>query len=194
VLLKNKSTDQTHLIFGFKGSPLGSPSRYAEAVLAAILGGGMSSRLFTEVREKRGLAYSVKTTPDHALDNGYFASYAGVKTEAVDEAIKIIKEEHYLLANGKKPISKKELVRSKEYIKGHLALSLEDSKELGDFFALEELMLRESKTPEEVYREIDKVSQADILEVARKFFKPERLNLAIIGPFKDKSRFEKLLN
>ncbi len=84
VLLKNKSTDQTHLIFGFKGSPLGSPSRYAEAVLAAILGGGMSSRLFTEVREKRGLAYSVKTTPDHALDNGYFASYAGVKTEAVD--------------------------------------------------------------------------------------------------------------
>ncbi len=75
-----------------------------------------------------------------------------------------------------------------------MALSLEDSKELGDFFALEELMLRESKTPEEVYREIDKVSQADILEVARKFFKPERLNLAIIGPFKDKSRFEKLLN
>ena len=194
VLIKNKNTDQTHLILGFKGTAMGEPTRYAEALLAAILGGGMSSRLFTEIREKRGLAYSVRTTPDHTLDNGYFATYAGVKTEKVEEAVKVILDEHYKIVSSKLPISKEELSRAREYLKGRLALSLEDSKELGDFFALEELMLNETRTPKEVYESIDKVKVQDITSFAKKIFKPERLNLAIIGPFKEKGKFEKLLN
>jgi predicted Zn-dependent peptidase len=193
VVVSKKDTDQTHLILGFKGKPMGDRTRYAEAVLSTILGGGMSSRLFIEVRERRGLAYSVKTFSEHVMDNGYFATYAGVKTAKVNRAISVMLEQHYKLANGKLKIGDRELTKAKEYLKGHLALSLEDTKEAGDFFALEELLLGKTKTPEEVYKAVDAVTISDVLAIAGQLFRPERLNLAIIGPFEGKEKFEKLL-
>jgi predicted Zn-dependent peptidase len=153
----------------------------------------MSSRLFIEVRERRGLAYSVKTFSEHVMDNGYFATYAGVKTAKVNRAISVMLEQHYKLADGKLKIGDRELTKAKEYLKGHLALSLEDTKEAGDFFALEELLLGKTKTPEEVYKAVDAVTISDVLAIAGQLFRPERLNLAIIGPFEGKEKFEKLL-
>lgn len=194
VILHSKKKDQAHLVLGFLGNPKGHPDRFAESLLAAILGGGMSSRLFLSVREKRGLAYAIKTSTDHYKDTGYLATYAGVDVKRIDEAIKVMLNEHYkLITNHKSLITTSELSKAKEFIKGHLALSLEDTREVNQFFGVEELALGKVLTPEEVFRKIDRVEVKDVIRVARDFFKPERLNLAIIGPYKDQKRFEKLL-
>lgn len=193
VLLCSKNNEQAHLILGFLGGQMGNKDRFIESVLSVILGQGMSSRLFTEVREKRGLAYSVKTTVDRYTDAGYIGTYAGVDTKRIDEAIKVILDEHYELAFNKNIISENELKKAKEYIKGHLALSLENTGAVGSFFGIGELLLGKIETPEDVFKGIDKVTIDDVLRVAKKFFVPERLNLAIIGPYKDQERFEKLI-
>ncbi len=195
VLLSAKKKDQAHLILGFLGNPRGHKDRFAESLLAAILGGGMSSRLFLEVREKRGLAYAIKTNTDHYKDTGYLATYAGVDIKRVDEAIKVILNEHYkLTTNSRSLVSKSEFLKAKEFTKGHLALSLEDTHEVNNFFGIEELILEKILTPEEVFEKIDKVRVEDVLRVAKEFFKPERLNLAIIGPYKNQERFERLIS
>ena len=192
-ILRSKKTDQAHLILGFRGDPFGSRDRYAESILSIILGGGMSSRLFIEVRERRGLAYAVKTSSEHYLDNGYFGTYAGVKTEKIDEAIKVILDQYYGLSKRKLPIGKKEFKKAKEYLKGHLALGLEDTKGINGFFGLEELMLGKIKTPEDVYKAVDEVKLDEVYDLAERFFKPEGLNLAVIGPYNNLKKFEKLL-
>ena len=153
----------------------------------------MSSRLFTEVRERRGLAYSVRCSVDHYMDTGEFASYAGVDVLKAEEAISVMLEEHYKIANDKYQISNKELKKAKEYIKGHIALSLEDTKDINSLFGESELMLGKVETPEEIFKGIDKVTVDDVYELAKRLFVPEKLNLAIIGPYKSSSRFEKLL-
>lgn len=186
VVIKNKKTDQAHLIIGFKGEAYGSESRYVEAVLATILGGGMSSRMFIEVREKRGLAYSVKTSSDHASDMGSFFTYAGVPPEKIKEAASVILDEYYGLKDKVKKINKKELEKAKEYLKGHLALSLESTKAASDFFALEELYLEHPRLPEDVFRAIDKVKASEVYELASKIFCQDRLNIAVIGPYNER--------
>jgi predicted Zn-dependent peptidase len=193
VFFKKQPTDQAHLVMGFKGNPIGSKSRFAEALLMTILAGGPSSRVVQEIREKRGLAYAVASTPDHRLDNGYVAIYSGLKTQKTKEAIEVMLDQCYGLANLQYKIGNEELHKAKEYVKGHLALSLEDTSSANEFFGLKELMLGEIETPDQVYREIDKVKIEEIYALAQELFKPQRLNLAIIGPFDDKKRFEKLL-
>ncbi len=193
VKLVSKKNEQAHLIMGFVSYERGHKRRHIEAVLAAILGGGMSSRLFTEVREKRGLAYSVRTTTDHYLDTGVFNSYAGVDVKKVDEAISVMLEQHYAIANSQLIIDNSELQRAKEYIKGHLALSLEDTKNVNYFFGEEELFLGKIETPDEIFKKIDGVTVQDVVNLAKELFVPERLNLAIIGPYKEAARFQKLL-
>ncbi len=192
-LLYSKKKEQAHFILGFLGNPMGSKDRFIESVLAAILGQGASSRLFIEVREKRGLAYAVKTSASHYLDAGYLETYVGADVKRVDEAIKVVLNEHYNLAAGKSKISAKELAKAKEYIKGHLALSLENTGMVSIFFGIKELLLNKVETPEGVFKGIDKVTVNDVIRVAKEFFVPERLNLAIIGPYKSQTRFEKLI-
>lgn len=193
VLLKTRKDGQVNMILGFRGYPLGHENRFTEAVLASILGMGMSSRLFIEIRERRGLAYSVHTSSEHYVDTGYFATYAGVDPKKAEETVKVMLKEHYGIANGKLPISDKELKKAKEFLKGHLALSLENTKSVNHFFGERQLLLDKIETPEEIFAEIDKVTTGDIVGVAREMFKPEKLNLALIGPYKDQKRFEKLL-
>lgn len=193
VLLKTQKKEQGHLILGFLGNKRGESNRYAESVLVSLLGGGMSSRLFTEIREKRGLAYSVRSSKENYEDTGYIETYAGVEIGKIDEAIKVILDECYGLRDGRLPITKEELTKAKEYLKGHLALSLEDTRSINHFLGEEELILGKSRTAEEVYEGVNKVTIDDVLAVAKECFVPERLNLAIVGPYDDQSHFEKLL-
>lgn len=191
--LYSKQIEQAHFIVGFPAAPMGSEDRYKDSVLTTILGGGMSSRLFTEVREKRGLAYSVRADMDRFLDTGYFAVYAGVDPAKCEEAVKIIQKELYKLSEGKSKVGRQELDKAKEFLKGHLALSLEDTRDVSDFFAHEYLMLGRSRSPEEVFDMVDKVTSNDLTTSAQKIFNPKMANLCIIGPYKDVTRFEKLL-
>ena len=192
--LKKKKTEQVHLALGVLGSSLLSPDRYPLAVLAAILGGGGSSRLFNEIRDKRGLAYYVRTFPQHYLDNGAFTTYSGLNKDKISEAIKVILEEHRILKENASTIGKDELIKGKEMLKGHLVLELEDSRSVAAFYGEQEILEDKIETPLEVLKKIDQVSSDQLHEMANKYFLNNHLNLAIIGDFEDISSFEKLLS
>jgi predicted Zn-dependent peptidase len=194
IALKIRKTEQTNLIIGFPGKKHSEPSRYAEGLMGVILGAGMSSRLFREVRERRGLAYSVNASSSHYKDTGEFSAYAGVPVNKAEEAIKVILQEFYKLLSPKSGISKKELIKAKEFLKGHMALSMESTKWINYFFGYEEIKGGQLKNPEQVFEAIDKVTVDEILAVAKDIFKSEKTNLAIIGPYKDKIEFEKILS
>lgn len=193
VLVKKKRTEQVHVALGVRTVPLSHPDHYALAVLAAILGGGMSSRLFHEVREKRGLAYYVRTSSEHYQDAGNLVSVAGLDPKRVEEGISVMVEEYSKISNGNSQISNQELKKAKEYIKGHLVLELEDSRAVSSFFVHQELLEKKIRTPEEVIKNIEKVTVEDIERVAKKYIKNSSLNLAVIGNFKSGQDFEKLL-
>jgi predicted Zn-dependent peptidase len=193
VSLTPKAVEQAHFIVGFPADKLGEPDRYKDAVLDVILGSGMSSRLFTEVREKRGLAYSVRSDMDRFIDTGYFAVYAGTDPKKADEALKVILDQLYGLANKKNKISDKELNKAKEYLKGHLALSLEDTRGVNSFFGYEQLMLEKVRTPDEVFKKVNEVTVGDVYASAKRIFDPKKANLTIIGPYKNEKKFASIL-
>jgi len=191
VAIKHKKTDQTHIILGVPSYELGHKDEFALVVLAAILGQGMSSRLFTEVREKRGLAYSVRSFVESYVDIGYFATYAGVEHKNLESAVRTILTELQKIKN--KLISAKELKKAKEFTKGQMALSLDTTDALA-FAVAESLILRDKVyTPDKTRMKIDAVKASDIKRVAKDIFKTSKLNLAIIGPHTKKARFEKIL-
>ncbi|OGH08809.1 MAG: hypothetical protein A2152_02945 [Candidatus Levybacteria bacterium RBG_16_35_6] len=194
VYLKKKKTEQVHLAIGVLGSAISSPDRYPLAVLSTILGGGGSSRLFDEIREKRGLAYYVRTFPQHYLDYGSFTTFSGLNKEKIEEAIKVILEEHRILKENPLTIEKAELIKGKEMLKGHLVLELEDSKNVAAFYGEQEILEDEIETPAEVLRKIDQVTSDQLHEMAKKYFLSSHLNLAIIGDLEDIAPFEKLLS
>jgi predicted Zn-dependent peptidase len=191
ILLYPKKTDQTHLSLGVRAFNLFHPQRYALELLGIILGGMMSSRLFEEIRTKLGIAYYIKTEVDLDPDTGSLATFAGIDNSKIEQGILTILREYKKVSQ--KKVSKKELKKAKDYLKGKTILALESSDALASFYAGQELLEKKILTPEEIFQKIDKVSQSDILKVARDIFKPERLNLALIGPFKDKKPFKKLL-
>jgi len=191
--LQTKKSEQAHLILGFMAEGRGYPKRFAQSLLSVILGGGMSSRLFIEVRERRGLAYSVRTSSERYQEIGYMGTYAGVNVDKAGEAVKVILDQCYGLASGKYPITSKELAKAKGFLKGNLALALEDTRDVSGFFGEQHLFLEKVLTPEEINKKVEAVTIDDIMFEAKKLFVPSRLNLAIIGPFKDKKKFVQLL-
>ncbi len=193
ISIKHKKTEQVHVAVGFRSVSTDDPQKHTLSVLSAILGGGMSSRLFSEVREKRGLAYYVRTSSDHYKDAGSLFSVAGLDPKRVEEGIEVILKEYSKISGSKSGITEEELSKAKEYIKGHFVLELEDSRAVAGFFAQNEVLEKNKETPEEVLARIDKVSLKEVEEAAQKYFKNEGLNLAIIGNFEDRKRFEKLL-
>ena len=192
VFIKNKKTEQVHLALGVRTVGLGSVDENALEVLAGILGGGMSSRLFNEVREKRGLAYYVRTSSDNYTDCGTLVTTAGVDKNRAADAVKVILQELEKIKESGN-VHEDELRKAKEYIKGHFVLDLEDSRSVADYFAHKELLEHSLETPEENMRKIDAVTLEDITRVAQKYIVENTLNLAVIGNFEDKSVFEKLL-
>jgi len=193
VLVKLKQTEQVHIALGVRTIPVGSPKRYPLSVLSAILGGGMSSRLFHEIREKRGLAYYVRSSSDEYADVGTFVSTAGVDPKRVTEAIEVMVAEYGSVSQGTMNVTDEELRKSKEFLKGHLVLDLEDSRSVSGFYAHQELLEEKIENPDEVIAQIEKVTKDDVDSVGKEFFNEQTLNLAVIGNFEDGQKFESLL-
>ena len=193
IMIKTKKTEQVHLALGVRTVSLLDPDKYSLELLSSILGGGMSSRLFSEVREKRGLAYYVRSMSDAFTDVGSLLASAGVDPSRVYEAIEVIVEHFAKLSQGKLDITEKELNKAREYVKGHFVLDLEDSRSVAAYYAQQEILENEVIDPDEEISRTDKVSLDDILRVGMKYFKPESLNLALIGNFEDGQKFESLL-
>ena len=193
ILVRRKNTDQCHLVLGARACDMFHPDRFALTLLANILGGTMSSRLFLSVREKLGLAYYISAGYESYTDSGYLAARAGVDTdrEKIEKAVKTIVGEIKKIRD--KKVSEKELRKAKDNIRGKMALSLESSDDFAGFLAGQELMKGKIERPEEILRQIDKVSAGDIMRVAREIFVNEKLNLAMIGPVEDKGYLEKIL-
>ena len=189
-----KKTEQAHLCLGARAYQQNHPDRFALSVLSTILGGGMSSRLFLEVRERRGLAYYVKSSSERFQDVGYFVTQAGVDLKRIEEAVRVILSEYAKLRNCEiAKLKNEELKKAKEFLKGRLILELEDSKEIASLYGIQEILQNKIKTSEEKMKKIEKVTKEDILRVAKDIFRLEKLNLAVIGPYKTRQQFEKLL-
>jgi predicted Zn-dependent peptidase len=192
IKLHNKKKEQTHVILGFIADGKNYKNKYAQTLLSTILGGGMSSRMFTEVRERRGLAYSIRTSMDRYTDIGYLGTYAGLDTKRAKEAVAVMLEQHYQL-NSKLRVTSGELTKSKEFLKGHLALALEDTSDVSSFFGDQELFSDKVLSPEEVFKKIDKVTMDEVNFEAKRLFVPARCNLAIIGPYENDEEFKKII-
>jgi predicted Zn-dependent peptidase len=190
-LIHFKKTDQTHLCLGVRAYDIFNPKRYALGLLATILGGNMSSRLFIKIRERRGLAYYIRTVAEGATDTGWLTTQAGVDHKNAEKVIGLILEEYRSFKD--KLITKEELKKAKDYTKGSMSLQLEPSDAQTFFYAEQELLKKEILKPEQIFKKIDEVSANDIKKVAQDIFRPEKLNLALIGPFKEKEKFTKLL-
>ncbi len=182
--IKYKKTEQAHFCLGYRTFSFKDPRRYSLSVLSTLLGGGMSSRLFIEVREKRGLCYYISTGRELYHDVGNITTQAGVtnKPEKVKEAIELIIEEHKKISLG--AVTEEELHKAKELIKGRILLSMEDSSNVASYFGNKLLLENYTITPQETIKEIEKVSLDNIVELAESVFKPERLNITVVGPFK----------
>ncbi len=186
-----KQSDQAHLCLGVHSYPIGHPDRYALQLLATVLGGGMSSRLFTEVRERRGLAYYVFGTNHSYTDAGSLYSQAGVDITRIDEAVTTIAGE--LRKAAAEPIPAEELEKARNFAKGRFVLGLESPQGLIVFGLRKEVLEGRAPDPEEVLAGLDAVTGEDVQRVARDLLRDERLRLAVIGPFDDAARFEALL-
>jgi len=189
--IKFKKTDQTHLIIGARAYRQNHKDRFALALLSIILGGNMSSRLFTEVREKRGLAYYVRTEVEAYKECGYLATQSGVEHKNLETAVITILQEYKKIADS--GVSKKELQNAKDFIKGKSVMGLEASDEVAMFFIDQELIRKKIMTMDEIFKKIDKVTEKDILKVAQYVFRNSRLNLAVIGPHKNADKIKKIL-
>lgn len=152
----------------------------------------MSSRLFLEVREKLGLAYSVSTQSEEEPDLGAIVTQAGVKNEKTEKAIATILAEYKKIA--RYGVSLPELRKAKDHIKGKMALHLESSDAQASFYGLQEIQEGKALTPEEVYDKIEHVTTSHILKVARDLVKPEKLNLALVGPRQDVKKLRRLMD
>jgi len=193
IKIKKKKTDQAHLILGFRAYDMFHPDRYALTLLANILGGSMSSRLFLSVRERLGLAYYISASYENYSDSGYLGVKMGVDIDPIkiEKAVKTVLKEIRKIRD--KKVSDKELKKAKDNLKGRMALSLESSDEIASFLVSQELARKKIMRPKEIIDQINKVTAADIARVAKDIFKEEKMNLAMIGPMEDRKFLEKIL-
>jgi predicted Zn-dependent peptidase len=192
VKVHTKASDQAHICIGVHSYPLEHPDRYVLQVLATILGGGMSSRLFTEVRERRGLAYYVYGLNHSYTDAGTLYSQAGVDIKRIDDAVATIAGELRKIAA--EPLPAEELEKARNFAKGRFVLQLESPQGLMLFGLRKEVLERKLPDPDEVLGGIDAVTSDDVARVASELITADLLRLAVIGPFDDAARFELLLD
>jgi predicted Zn-dependent peptidase len=191
VRVHTKQSDQAHIALGVPSYPIKHPDRYALQLLATVLGGGMSSRLFIEVRERRGLAYYVFGTNHSYTDAGSLYAQAGVDINRIDDAVSTVAAELRRIADEAVPAD--ELEKARNFAKGRFVLQLENPHGL-IMYGLRKVVLEgETVDPADVLAELDKVTGEDVQRVSRDLIDDKRLRLALIGPFDDAERFEKLL-
>jgi predicted Zn-dependent peptidase len=179
--VEDRPIEQGHLCLALPGLSRQDPDRYALSVLNAILGEGMSSRLFLNIREDKGLAYAVDSSLNLLQDTGSLVVYAGVDPGRAPEALQAVLSELERLRIESVPLA--ELHKAKEYLKGRLVLGLEDSFSRAAWVAYQALFMDDLKTPQEVLQAYDAVTAADVLAVAQKVINPAAYNLAVVGPF-----------
>jgi predicted Zn-dependent peptidase len=193
VKVHTKASDQAHLCLGVRSYPLVHPDRYALQLLGTVLGTGMSSRLFTEVRERRGLAYYVYAVNHSYTDAGSLYSQAGVDIERIDEAVSTIVTELRKIAD--EPVPAEELEKARNVAKGRFVLQTESPHGLIMFGLRREVLEGQTAEPEEILAGLDAVTVEDVQRVAQDIIGEQSLKLALIGPFEQdqQERFEKLL-
>ena len=184
LVIDHKQTDQAQMMIGFPGFGYGHKDIAALNVLTTILGGSMSSRLFVTIREKLGLAYTVRAGSDRFRDTGYIYVRAGLDPKNINKAIAAVKKE--LVKMKSKPVSKRELRDAKTHIRGALTLSLEDSSVVANWFASQHLFNTSLQTPEERLVKIEAVTEKDVQRVSKELFIDNQMRLAIIGNVEEK--------
>lgn len=188
--IENRELEQVHLCLALPGLPILHPKRFAADLLNVILGDGMSSRLFTNIRDKLGLAYSISSYVDHFLDAGSLIIGAGVDAKNLNLALKAITEELALL---RETIPESELKKAREYSKGRLLLRMEDSRSVAGWIGGQELLTGQILTVDEVVSIIDQVTTEELQQLAREVLTGEKLRLAIVGPVSPEAPLEELL-
>jgi predicted Zn-dependent peptidase len=192
VHLVTKETEQAHLCLAMPALPYSTERRYVQSTIEAILSSGMSSRLFQEIREKRGLVYSVYGYFRPYADVGQGVVYAGTDLERVEETVGAVVEELRKLRDI--PVPEDEFQRTKELRKGRLLMGFEDSRSIAGWIGSQEETYGEIRTPEEVMERIDAVTREDVQALAAELFRDDRLSLAVIGPYDETKPFEELLH
>jgi predicted Zn-dependent peptidase len=191
VTLLDKKTEQAHIVYGVPGVAREDKSRFALSVLSSAIGGGMSSRLFQEIREKRGLAYSTYAYSQHFSGSGVLSFYVGCKPEKAEESVKIIQSILFDVAeNG---LTQEEIDRAKGAVSGALVLSQEDTGSRMTRIGKSELVYGQVIGFDEILREVAKVTPDQIKEIARKTL-PSSPTLAVVGPFRSSGKFERLIS
>jgi predicted Zn-dependent peptidase len=189
VKVHTKQSDQAHIVLGARSYPLGHPDRYVLQLLSTVLGGGMSSRLFTEVRERRGLAYYVFGTNSSYTDAGSLYAQAGVDIQRIDDAVTTIATELRRMAD--EPVPSDELEKARAFSKGRFVLGIESPHGTIMYGLRREVLLGQAEEPEAMLTGLDAVTAEDVQRVAQDVIR--ELKLAVIGPFDDAERFERLL-
>ena len=188
--VEQKRSDQAHICLGLPGISLTDPDRYAFLALNGILGDGMSSRLFLNLREQQGLAYDVASSLNHFRDCGSLVVYCGVEPKKTRETVQAVVAE---LAGMRCPVPLPELNKAKEFAKGRLMLRMEDTRAVAAWLGAQELLLGQIATVEEIVQEIDRVTAADVTRVAERLIDPDKLRLAVVGPHRNEKTLQKLL-
>ncbi len=186
---KEKDIEQVHLCMGFKGIEHGNEKLYSLLAINNVLGGGMSSRLFQKIREKKGLVYSIYSYPSAYKHAGLFTIYAGMKPENLEQVRGYIVDEIKLLRN--KGIKSNDLMKSKEQLKGGYILGLESTSSRMNSIGKSELMLGHIDTPEQVLKKIDKITMSSVDEIIESIFSPDDIGISIVGNLKQSTGAKK---
>jgi predicted Zn-dependent peptidase len=190
--VRYKATEQAHICLALRGLPLNHPDRYALSFLSIILGEGMSSRLFLELREKRGLVYDIHSYASHFLDTGAFSVYTGVDPKKAVQALQVVLAELARLRD--EGSSAEELTKARELSKGRILLRMEDTRNVSGWLGGQELLLGTVYSVDQAVAEMEAVTLEDLNRLANQVIVSEQLHLAVVGPYRSDKRFASLLN
>jgi predicted Zn-dependent peptidase len=188
--VREKATEQAHICLAYPSVALDHPDRYAVDLLSTLLGEGMSSRLFLELREERALVYDVHSYPSEFRDAGSFTVYAGCDPENARVTVEASLEEIEKLLKGFPAI---ELEKAKSMARGRIQLRMEDTRSVAGWLGAQELLLGEILTVDQVVQRIDQVTMDDVLRVGHDILQPQKATMAAVGPFEDESTFAGLI-
>ena len=188
--VEQRQADQAHICLGLPGVSLTDPDRYALAIFNGILGDGMSSRLFLNLREEQGLAYDVSSSLNHFRDCGSLVVYCGVEPRKAPEAVRAAVRE---LAGMLAPVPAAELSKAREYTKGRLLLRMEDTRSVAAWLGAQELLLGRVSTIDETVQMIDAVTAEDVARVGSRLLNPDKLRLAVVGPNSEEEALQRVL-